>query len=106
MTEENYNKILSAYEALGDTLNQSLTNLVAKLRESEELLRSIEDKFSDNIKEELKAKAGELETAVNEAKDNFFAEFESAHKEDIKAMEDALIEQKNKLKESATAKAE
>ena len=106
MTEENYNKILSAYEALGDTLNQNLTNLVAKLRESEELLRSIEDKFSDNIKEELQAKAGELETAVNEAKDNFFAEFESAHKEDIKAMEDALIEQKNKLKESATAKAE
>ncbi|MBQ8409462.1 MAG: hypothetical protein IJY39_11440 [Clostridia bacterium] len=104
MTEENYNKILSAYEALGDTLNQTLTDLVAKLRESEALLRSLEDKFSDNIKEELQAKAVELEAAMNEAKDSFFAEFEAEHKEDIQKIEESLIAQKNKLKESATTK--
>ncbi len=102
MSEEQYNKILSAYETLGNTLNSTLESLIAKLRENESILRSLEDKFSDNIKEELKAKASELEASVNEAKDGFFAEFEEAHKDDIAAVEQALINQKNLLKENAT----
>lgn len=102
MSEEEYEKVLAAYESLGETLNESLLDLIEKLRESEAVLRSIEDKFSDNIKEELQAKAYELENAVNEAKDGFFADFEAAHKEDIEAMEQSLIAQKNKLKASAT----
>ncbi len=101
MSEENYETLLSAYEALGETVNASIESLIAKLRESEEFLKSLEDKFSDDIKSELLNKAQELENAVNNAKDSFFNEFETAHKDDIEAVEAALIEQKNKLKEAA-----
>ena len=55
--------------------------------------------------EELQAKAVELENAVNQAKADFFADFEAAHKDDIAALEESLIAQKNKLKETATAPA-
>ena len=102
MSEEQYNKVLESYEALGTSLNEALVSLIERLRESEAFLRSLEEKFSDNIKEELQAKAVELEDAINSAKDSFFAEFESAHKEDLEAMEQSLIEQKNKLKAAAT----
>ena len=40
-------------------------------------LRELEDKFSKNIKDELKAKAVEIDAAINSAKDNFFDEFEA-----------------------------
>ncbi len=103
LSEEKYEKVLAAYEALGEKLNASLEALIAKLRESETAMRALEDKFSDNIKAELQAKAAEIENAVNDAKDGFFAEFENAHKGDIEASEQALIEQKNKLKEAAVA---
>ena len=102
MSEEQYNKVLESYEALGTSLNEALVSLIERLRESEAFLRSLEEKFSDNIKEELQAKAVELEDAINSAKDSFFTEFESAHKEDLEAMEQSLIEQKNRLKAAAT----
>ncbi len=101
MSEERYEKILNAYEALGTAVNASLEQLIAKMREAETYLRELEDKFSDDIKAELKAKAVELEDAVNLAKDEFFAEFEAEHADDIAAMEQSLIEQKNKLMEDA-----
>ena len=96
--EEAYDNVLKTYEELGTSLNDTLVSLIETLRESEAFLRSLEDKFSDNIKEELQAKAYALEDAVNEAKDGFFADFEAAHKEDIASMEQSLIEQKNRLK--------
>ncbi len=102
-SEENYEKFLAAYEALGTKLNESLQALISRLRESEAALRTVETQFSDNIKQELQAKAGEIEAAVNAAKDSFFEEFEAAHKDDINAAEQALIEQKNKLKAAALA---
>jgi len=101
LSEENYDKALAAYESLGTTLNTSLESLIAALRQNEEMLRSFEDSFSDDIKAELTAKAGELEAAVNAAKDSFFEEFEAAHKDDIAALEQSLIAQKNKLREQA-----
>lgn len=101
MTEEEYEAALAAYEALGTKLNESLAALIEKLRASEALLRSLEDTFSDSIKEELQAKAEQMEESVNAAKERFFAEFEAAHKDDIDAMEQSLIEQKNKLKAAA-----
>ncbi len=106
MSEEQYNTLLTAYEALGTKLNESLEKLVAALRESEAMLRSVEDSFSDNIKEELKAKAVDIENAINSAKDSFFTEFETAHKDDIDAMEAALIARKEELKKAATGSAE
>lgn len=99
-SEEDYNRLLASYEALGNAANQSLTELVAALRQSEEMLRNIEDSFSDNIKAELQAKAEELEIAVNEAKNSFFADFETQHADDIDAITNALIAEKNKLMES------
>ena len=102
LSEEKYTAALRAYEMLGDTVNQSLIALIENLRSCEEILRSLEDGFSDNIKAELQAKASELEAAANEAKDGFFADFEAEHKDDIEAMRAALIAQKNKLMEAAT----
>lgn len=99
--EEAYDNVLKTYEELGTSLNDTLVGLIETLRESEAFLRSLEDKFSDNIKEELQAKAYALEDAMNAAKDGFFADFEAAHKEDIASMEQSLIEQKNRLKAAA-----
>ncbi len=104
MSQEQYDAMLTAYEALGTQLNDALVLLIENLRKSEEVLRSMEDKFSDNIQQELQAKANELEQAVNEAKDGFFAEFEAAHKEDIQSARQKLLEQKELLKQNATAK--
>jgi len=97
-SQDAYDKLLEAYEKLGEELNERLENLIAVLRKCEGTLRELEDKFSKNIKEELKAKASEIDAAVNAAKDNFFEEFETLHKEDIEALEQTLIAQKNKLK--------
>ncbi len=99
--EEQYDKMLAAYEAVGDSLNERLAALVESLRKAEETLISIESKFSNSVKEELAAKAHKLENAVNDAKDSFFEQFEKEHAEDIAAAEQALKDQKNKLREAA-----
>lgn len=102
--QDAYDKMLLSYETLGSELNAKLEDLIAVLRKCEETLRSLEDKFSKNIKDELKAKAVDIENAINTAKDGFFAEFEEAHGEDIEAACAALVEQKNKLKASVESK--
>ncbi len=99
MTEEQYNTALAAYEELGNRLNASLESLIATLRTAETKLRELEDTmFDENIKEKLKEKAVEMETNLNAAKDQFFAEFESAHAEDIAAIEKSLLDKKQQLK--------
>ena len=99
MTEENYNKLLAAYEQLGTDLNASLETLIAKLRESEAKLVELEETlFDENIEATLTEKAVEIETRMNAAKDSFFNEFESAHAEDIAAIERSLLEKKEQLK--------
>ena len=100
MSEETYNKALAAYEQLGATANKALEELVSALREAETYLISLEESFSDDIKAELSAKAKDIEDAMNTYKDNFFAEFEAAHKEDILAMEESLKAQKQELIDS------
>lgn len=100
MREETYEKALAAYEKLGETANATLESLVEAMRRSEQVLISLEANFSDDIEAELKAHAVELEAAVNSAKDDFFAEFEKAHKDDINAIEAELIAQKQALIDS------
>ncbi len=100
MSEETYNKALEAYEKLGEAANKALEELIAAMRKAETYLIEIEESFSDDIKSELQAKAVDIENAVNEYKDNFFAEFEAAHKEDILAAEEALKAQKQELIDS------
>lgn len=102
-TEEQYNRLLTAYEELGNTLNASLEALVATLRTCEDVLREIENQLPEDIKTILSEKATEIEASVNEAKDTFFTEFEKAHKDDLDAAYAQLVAQKNKLKEEATA---
>jgi len=105
-SEENYEKALEAYTALGDKLNESLENLIALLRQSEAKLRELETTiFDDNIKEKLKEKAVEMEANLNAAKDSFFAEFEEAHADDIKKMESDLLAKKQQLRDEIAAAA-
>ena len=99
-SQDNYDKLLSAYEKLGSEMNENLLQLISILRGCESALRELENKFSKNIKDELKAKAKDIENAVNAAKDGFFEEFENEHLEDLENANAALLAQKNKLKEA------
>ena len=104
LTEENYNKMLAAYEKIGTDLNASFETLIAKLRQAEAKLIELEDTlFDENIEAKLQEKASEIEANLNAAKDGFFAEFESAHAEDIAAIEETLLAKKQQLKSEIEA---
>jgi len=104
MREENYDKAVQAYEELGRRANEAMESLIAVLRQSEERMKELEETlFDENIEEKLAEKAVEIEAGINTAKDNFFAEFEAAHAEDIAAIENALLEKKEQLKASMDA---
>ena len=104
LTEENYNKMLAAYEKIGTDLNAALEVLIAKLRQAESKLTELEDTlFDENIEAKLQENAAEIEANLNAAKDGFFAEFESAHAEDIAAIEKALLAKKQQLKSEIEA---
>ena len=80
-------------------LVQLKTNLDNALRQAEAELIKLEDTlFDENIEAKLQEKATEIEASLNAAKDGFFAEFENAHAEDIKAVEEALLAKKQQLK--------
>lgn len=99
LTEENYNKMLAAYEKIGNDLNSSLEALIAKLKQAETKLVELEATlFDENIEAKLQEKATEIEANLNAAKDGFFAEFESAHAEDIASIEQSLLAKKQQLK--------
>ena len=105
LSEENYNKMLAAYEKIGTDLNASLEALIAKLRQAESKLIELEDTlFDENIEAKLQEKATEIEANLNAAKDGFFAEFESAHAEDIAAIEQTLLAKKQQLKSEIEAR--
>ena len=104
LTEENYNKMLSAYEKIGTDLNSTLEALIVELRQAETKLIEIEDTlFDENIEAKLQEKASEIEASLNAAKDGFFAEFESAHAEDIATIEQTLLKKKQQLKSEIEA---
>ena len=104
LSEENYNKMLAAYEKIGTDLNASFEALIANLRQAEAKLIELEDTlFDENIEAKLQEKASEIEANLNAAKDGFFAEFESAHAEDIAAIEETLLAKKQQLKSEIEA---
>lgn len=104
LSEENYNKMLAAYEKIGTDINASLEALIAKLRQAEAKLVELEDTlFDKNIEAKLQEKATEIEANLNAAKDGFFAEFESAHAEDIATIEQSLLAKKQQLKSEIEA---
>lgn len=97
LSEEKYEKALAAYERFGTNANAALEKAVAALRGYETQLAALEDNFSDDIEAELNAKAKEIENTLNERKNVFFEEFETAHIADIEKTENDLIARKQAL---------
>lgn len=104
LSEENYEKALAAYEQLGTQANAAISSLITALQQAKEKLHQLEDTlFDENIKEKLQQKASEIEASLNTAKDAFFTEFETAHADDMKAIEDALLAKKQQLRDGIEA---
>ena len=99
LSEEAYNKALKAVEDAGAAANKAMETAIAALREVEAQLKALEEKLRENedISAKLTAEAQKLEDTLNKAKDNFFAEFEAAHKSDIEKAEADLEAKKQEL---------
>lgn len=99
LSEEAYNKALKAVEDAGAAANKAMETAIAALREIEAQLKALEEKLRENedISAKLTAEAQNLEDTLNKAKDNFFAEFEAAHKSDIEKAEADLEAKKQEL---------
>lgn len=99
LSEETYNKALKAVEDAGTAANKAMETAIAALREVEAQLKALEEKLRENedISAKLTAEAQKLEDTLNKAKDNFFAEFEAAHKSDIEKAEADLEAKKQEL---------
>ena len=99
LCEETYNKALKAVEDAGAAANKAMEAAIATLREVETQLKELEATLRENedISAKLTAEAQNLEDTLNKAKDNFFAEFEAAHKSDIEKAEADLEAKKQEL---------
>ena len=99
LSEEAYNKALKAVEDAGAAANKAMETAIAALREVETQLKALEEKLRENedISAKLTAEAQNREDTLNKAKDNFFAEFEAAHKSDIEKAEADLEAKKQEL---------
>lgn len=99
LSEETYDKALKAVTDAGDAANKLMESAISALREVETQLKTIETTLLNNadVSAKLTEEAKKLEDAVNDAKDDFFAEFEKAHKDDIQKAEDDLKAKKQEL---------
>lgn len=98
--EEQYDALVKKVEDAGKEANDRLISLIERLQQGEKALKDEQAKFSEDITNELNAKAGEIEAKANAAKDNFFNEFEAAHKADFEEMNKTLAATKAKLIEN------
>ncbi|MBR2343765.1 MAG: hypothetical protein IKA64_05880 [Clostridia bacterium] len=98
--EESYTAALESYEAIGKAINDGIDALLSELKSIEAELIKLEGAFSEDIRSELTEKAAELESAINEAKDGFFAAFESEHADTLTAIENELLARKEALIEA------
>lgn len=69
-------------------------------------MKSLEEKLPESIKEITFASLTNTEAKLNEFKNNFFAEFETEHKDDILAAKQKLANRKQELKDSLHQKSE
>ena len=99
LSEETYNRALKAVEDAGAAANKAMEAAIATLREVETQLKELEATLRENedISAKLTAEAQNLENTLNKAKDDFFAEFEAAHKSDIEKAEADLEAKKQEL---------
>lgn len=99
LSEENYNKMLQAYEDAGTAINNQLVALIDSAKALETTLVEWEQEHfsSDDITAALQENAQKLEDDLNAKKDAYFAAFEEAHKSDIQKAEQDLKDVKAKL---------
>lgn len=99
LSEENYNKMLQAYEDAGTAINNQLVSLInsAKTLENTLVEWELEHFSSDDITAALQENAQKLEDDLNAKKDEYFTAFEKAHKSDIQKAEKDLKDVKAKL---------
>ncbi len=69
-------------------------------------MKSLEEKLPESIKEITFASLTNTEAKLNEFKNNFFAKFETEHKDDILAAKQKLANRKQELKDSLHQKSE
>lgn len=106
LAEDAYDSAVAAIQAFAAEADNLFATAISALKSAESALISIEESFTTDIKDKLLEKATELESAVNTAKNDFFTRFETEHADDIAAMKDALLAQKNALKATQADKAE
>lgn len=99
LSEENYNKMLQAYEDAGTAINNQLVSLINSAKTLENTLVEWEQEHfsSDDITAALQENAQKLEDDLNAKKDEYFTAFEEAHKSDIQKAEKDLKDVKAKL---------
>ncbi len=98
--ESAYDALVEKLEAAGTSANDSWTTLIAAMQEGEKTLKDYQAKFPTDVTEQITAKASEIDAKANEAKDNFFASFEEAHKADFEQMNKDLADMKAQLIEN------
>ena len=69
-------------------------------------MKSLEEKLPESIKEITFASLTNTEAKLNEFKNNFFAKFETEHKDDILVAKQKLANRKQELKDSLHQKSE
>lgn len=95
--EQAYDALVKQLENAGNEANKTLESLTLAMKNGEKALKDFQSKLPAEITEQLNAKANEIDDAANKAKDDFFATFEAAHKEDIEKANAALKAAKQDL---------
>ena len=80
-------------------VSKTIEACIAELRVVEQRLIAYQNSLPASVKENLTAKATEIETACNNAKDKFFEEFEKEYSDEIAYYKNLMLEQKAQLKE-------
>lgn len=100
LKEAAYEAALQSVQLAYASANTLINVLVESLHEIEASLIELQSQMPEEIKTLLAEKASEIETACNQAKDNFFAKFEEAHADDIEYYKQQMASQKEALKSS------
>ena len=85
-----YNTANETHLLAGAEVEDQLYSLSVQIRLKENALLDLEQTFTKEIKDKLLAESGNIQSAVKETFNGFFKDFESAHKNDITALTNAL----------------
>lgn len=100
-----YELALTAFETLGSSANEALDLLIKTITSAENALTELEKTLFDaDLKKELAERSLEIEAELFKARAQFFTDFEEAHGEVARAVNQALIDKKAALKEAISSK--